>query len=40
MLLQILVTYSFYSEHPTPLRREKTFDLGPNTNLKDVKVRK
>ena len=35
----ILHIYSL-SNHPTPLRREKTFDLDPSTSIKDAKVKK
>ena len=30
----------YNSERPTPLRREKTFDLDPKKSIKDAKVRR
>ena len=30
--------FSYYSDRPTPLRREKTFDLDPKATNKDAKV--
>ena len=30
--------FSHYSDRPTPLRREKTFDLDPKATNKDAKV--
>ena len=32
------VYFSYYSDRPTPLRREKTFDLDPKATNKDAKV--
>ena len=34
-----MIVQNNFSERPTPLRREKTFDLNPNESIKDVKVR-
>ena len=30
--------FFYYSDRPTPLRREKTFDLDPKATNKDTKV--
>ena len=39
IIIQVAYLYfSYYSDRPTPLRREKTFDLDPKATNKDAKV--
>ena len=39
IIIQVAYLYfSYYSDRPTPLRREKTFDLDPKATNKDAKA--